>query len=371
MGFPGINVVATDGNLQKLIASGDVGAIVASDAVALEPTAIYNIDDARLKLAKTPMLLYMAEEYYREVDGTSKLWAFCPGASMQVAEIAAATGPTGLRYLMSKSNYEVTLIAIACTVQGGTELLTDETEDAAVGAMKSFGDAMQAHNTPVRILIGGKVADKTKGLVFKPREVENPWCGIVLGGTSFNKPGAAALLLGRAIKYGAHVKIGSGRNGALNTTKIYVADDNIDDRADIESIHDAGLITFHRRAGSVGYFAGVDNMLTAGDYRYLAHGRVIDKATRIIAATASPYIEDTMLMSANGGLNETQAADMETAFETAILKNMTGQISGVNVSIDTKQDLINTSKLAIKFKVQPLGYMTWIEAEIGLTTSLN
>ncbi|MEG2599698.1 MAG: DUF2586 family protein [Muribaculaceae bacterium] len=371
MGFPGIRVVATDGNLQKLIASGDVGAIVASDAIALEPTAIYNIDEGRVKLAKTPMLLYMAEDYYREVNGTSKLWAFSPGPTMKVNDIAAATGATGLRHLMHQTNYEITLMAIACTVQGGAELLTDETKTAATGNTKAFCDAMQARNTPVRILIGAKVADKTKTLVFAPREVDNPWCGIVLGSTEANKPGAAALLLGRAIQYGTHIKIGSGRNGALSATNIYVGDDNIDNRTDTESIHDAGLITFHHRSGTVGYFCGVDNMLTAGDYRHLARGRVVDKATRIIATTATPYIEDTILMNADGSLNETQAADMQSAFETAILKNMTGQISGVKVSINTKQEIINTSTLSIQFKILPLGYMTWIEAEIGLSTTLK
>lgn len=374
MGFPGVKINVTDGNLQQLVDTQDVAAIVAADT-ALAPTTVFTIDDARDKLKNNPVLLLIAEDYYTEINGKSKLWVFSPGSDKTVKQIAEATDNTGLRYLMRSAGYEITLIGLA-TKDAGVEVgkvVSQETKDAIGSATKNFGAAMLSNNTPVRMLVGATVAMDGGAIEadFKPREAENPYVGVVFGSTANGGCGSIGTALGRACKYGEHIKIGSGKNGALSPDKIYFGGQLIDERMDIEELHDRGVITFHHRPGSAGYYFGVDYMCTAGDYKILAHGRVIDKAVRIVAATATPYIEDIQYLNEEGNIDELSAANMETVFSNAVKKSMSGQISGVKVIIDTDQDLISTSTFAIRLRILPLGYSTWIEVTIGLTTSLS
>lgn len=49
---------------------------------------------------------------------------------------------------------------------------------------------------------------------------------------------------------------------------------------------------------------------------------------------------------------------------------MSEQISGVEVIVPIEQDLINTSKLQVQIKIQPLGYLTWIVVTLGLTKTI-
>ncbi len=375
MSFPGVKVTVTDGNLRKLIDSRDVGAIVAADGL-ISPQAVYTYEDAEKKLDNThPILLQMAKEYYDEVGGKSKLWIMGVESGKKVNEIAAAKDATGLRSLMAVAGGEITLIAIACTTTDttGAQLLTAETKAAAEGtSMKTFCEEMVAKLTPVRVLIGAKVCDKAKELApFVPREIENPYCAIVLGSTKYNTQGACAAVLGRAVKYTPEQKVGSGRNGALNIGQLYLGDNLLETRIDLEELHDAGLMTFHTRPGTAGNFVGVDNMLTAGDYRYLAHGRVIDRATRIIGAVATPYVEDTLPLNDDGTISDGYCAELAAQFENAISKNMSGQISGVKVTVASDQDIVNTSTLKILLRILPVGYATWIDCEIGLADNIS
>lgn len=374
MSFPGVKVTVTDGNLSKLIDSRDVGAIVAADGL-ITPQAVYTYEDAEQKLGTThPILLQMAREYYDEVGGKSKLWIMGAESGKKVNEIAVAKDDKGLRNLMAVAGGEITLIAIACTITDTTnaQLLTAETKEAVGTSMRTFCEEMAAKLTPVRVLIGAKVCDKTKGLTpFSPREVENPYCAIVLGSAKYNTQGACAAVLGRAVKYTPEQKVGSGRNGSLNLGQLYIGDNLIEARLDLEELHDAGLMTFHHRHGVAGNFVGVDNMLTVGDYRYLAHGRVIDRATRIIGSVAAPYVEDTLPLNDDGTISDGYCAELAAQFENAISKNMSGQISGVKVTVASDQDIVNTSTLKILLRILPVGYATWIDCEIGLADNIS
>ena len=205
---------------------------------------------------------------------------------------------------------------------------------------------------------------------YSPNEAGNGFAGVVLGGSSTDGSAAVALVLARAAKYAAHVKIGSGENGALTATQIYIGGQRMEERSDMETLHDAGFITFMHRPGAAGYYFGRDNMCENGDFRILAHGRIMDKAQRVAAQAYLPFVETSIRMESDGTINASDAVYISNVLDSAIRSAMGSQISNVEVDVPLTQDIINTSTLQVQVKIQPLGYLTWITVTMGLASQL-
>ena len=380
MPFPGISVNVTNGNLLRQIAVLDAvpALMVTVNTAALVAALleVYSLADAESKgitAEAEPFAHKLLEEYYNELGGKQRLLLFGTDASMTMAEALTASEANGVSKLLRLGLGEINLVAVArkpdVNYNSGTAFL-DADVATAVTASKSVGEAMQRANTPVRFLIEGRVADAGKTNVYKPNEATNGFAGVVLGGTANDGSAAVSVALARACKYGAHIKLGSGENGALSASQIYIGTDKLEDRVDMETLHDAGFITFMHRPGSAGYFFGVDNMCSKDDYHILVHGRVIDKVQRIAVEAYQPYVENGIRMEQDGSINATEAADIEAALKAAILAAMSEQISQVEVNVPLDQDVINTSSLSVEVKVMPLGYLSWITVNLGLAANL-
>lgn len=378
--FPGVTINVTNGNLQQDIAVLDaVPALVATvKTAALEGVVkeVYSLSDAESKgytLSAEPFMHRLLDEYYTELGGRQRLFVYGIAATMTMAQALTATNANGVQKLLRAAGGEINLIAIAREPDNEYEAgngFLDTDVQAAVTASKTLAEAWQSSNFPFRLFIEGRIADSSKTNNFRPTTATNGFVSVVLGGTASDGSAAVSYALARASKYGAHIKLGSGENGALTATQIYVGTDKLEDRLDMETLHDDGFLTFMHRPGAAGYYFGRDNMCETGDYRILVHGRVIDKAQRITAQAYLPFVETSIRMNADGSVNASDAAYIEATLESAVRTNMSEQISGVKVNIPLKQDIINTSSIAIELKVQPLGYLTWITVTLGLATSL-
>ena len=225
---------------------------------------------------------------------------------------------------------------------------------------------------PLRIFIEGRVANEEATNNYKPKEQANGYAAVVLGGTTKgNGSAAVSLALARAVKYPAHVKLGSGQNGALTAENIYIGSKPIEKINEMETLHDAGFLTFHHRTGVAGYFFGVDNMCSDDDFRILVHGRVIDKAQRIASIAFQPFVENFVTLKSNGSINDSEASYIENVIESSLWAGLRGQVSDIAVEVDRSVNLANTSNLPVDIKVLPLGYLTWINIRLGLTATIN
>jgi len=382
MSLPGVNINVENGNLLRSIAILDgVGAIVATAGQPENIGAVrmvYSLLDAEQKgytETAEPFLHKLIRQFYAELGGNQQLYVFGTAETETMSDIVAATNADGLLKLLNESAGEVNLVAIArkpvAGYDAGTKFL-DLDVQAAVLASKPISQEMQRKNTPIRIFIEGRVANENAPInTFKPNESENGFIGVVLGSDAADGSAAVGTVLGRACRFGAHVKLGNGQNGAITVPQIYVGSQRIEERLDMETLHDYGFLTFMRRPGAAGYFFGVDNMAEKGDFRILVHGRVIDKAQRVIAAAYLPYVETSIRVEPDGTINSTDAADLENILTSALLAAMSEQASGFKVVIATNQDIINTSNLKVSAQVQPLGYLTWITVTLGLAVQLS
>ena len=76
-------------------------------------------------------------------------------------------------------------------------------------------------------------------------------------------------------------------------------------------------------------------------------------------------------MESDGTVNASDAAYIEETIDTALRRALSGQVSGLQVSVPLSQDVVNTSTLQVDVKVQPLGYLTWITVTLGLAATLG
>ena len=360
MGFPKVKVSVSDGNLLRSINAPDAVPALLTREYTGGILTVYSPEDAIAKgigsldaedHEQFPYTAALVSMFYKELAGNSRLF---------IAPLTAAN----LENLAARG---VNIAAWVDTAYNDSQLLT------ASATIKSTCQKVQAAGFPLRVLAGGSIT----AAVLSETDVksfDNPYLGIVAGEDSETGASLAAAALARCCKYGAEVKIGSGKNGAL----VSVTDVNIGGAAyssytlaQLETMHDNGFIMPQHRTGAAGYFFGVDNMCTNGDYRILAHGRIIDKAQTIIQQAYAPFVEDTIRVSDDGSIDEGDVSYLENVLECSILANMTAQISGVQVVIDKNQDIINTSTLNVSCRILPLGYATWINVTLGLTTAIT
>lgn len=378
--FPGVNVNVTNGNLLAAIPVLDaVPALmvtVNTSSLVAALKEVYSLEDAESKgftAEDEPFAHDLLDKYYTELAGKQRLFVFGISDEMTMASALSMNEANGITKMLREGLGEINLVAIARKPDEdytpGTAFLDSDVE-AAVTASKAVAVAMQNANTPIRILIEGRVADASKTNSYNPKDAANGNAGVVLGGTSNDGSAAVTIALARACKYGAHVKLGNGANGALSVSQIYIGTDKLEDRVDMETLHDAGFITFHHRPGSAGYFFGVDNMCSKDDYRILVHGRIIDKAQRIAVEAYQPYVEGGIHIEDDGSINATDAKDIEGTLLQALRASMGDQVSNVKVNVPLNQDVVNTSTLNVEVKVLPLGYLTWITVSLGLAANL-
>ncbi|GIZ10283.1 DUF2586 family protein [Flavobacterium sp. UMI-01] len=379
-GTPKVNVVVTNGNLQRQVQvlDGVAGLVGTSVSKIGEIVTVYNYDDAVAKgytVADEPFLNKAIQLFYQELGGNQALTILGVEDTMTLTQMATATNTNGLKKLLLAAQGEITVVGLirqpAEAYTPAEDHFLDDDVESALLASKTLAQYQQSINKPVRILIEGRVADLTAD-VFEPNTAANGYAGIVLGSNLNDGSGAVALALARAVKYGAHVKLGNGQNGALSISQAYIGDKPLEDffPEELDAFANAGYIIMHRRDGAAGYYFGRDNMASDDDFRILVHGRLVDKAQRVAVATATPLLETTVRVDDDGQINATDAKHLENEISQQLLSQMAGQVSNVDVNVPTDVDIVNTSTGEIEVKILPLGYLTWLQVTIGLTSNI-
>lgn len=382
-GTPKVTVEVASGNLQRQVqvldgVAGIVGTSITKIGVI---TAIYSYEDAVSKgytAIAEPFLNTQIEQFYNELAGNQKIWVMGVEDTMTLTQMATLTNANGAKKLLLAAQGEITILyltrnpAVGYTMVAG-HFLDKDVEDA-VTISKTLAEYQKNINRPIRVLIDGRTND----LAVTPIDLTtsaNTYVGVVLGrdyGKGVTIP-IGAYALARACKYGSHIKIGNGQNGPLTATQIGIgAAKNLEDfyPEELDIFSNKGYIIPTHREGTAGYYFGVDNMAGADDFHILVHGRVIDKAQRIAVATATPLLETTVRVNADGTINDADAKYLENIVKQQLKSQLAGQVSDVDVNVPVDANIINTSTGGIEISVLPLGYLTWIKVTIGLTANI-
>lgn len=125
------------------------------------------------------------------------------------------------------------------------------------------------------------------------------------------------------------------------------------------------------------FFSG-DQTLSTGDYRTIARCRVMHKSRRVVRRALLPYVNSNVEVDVTTGrLSATAVASFQNIVISALDANMVEpgttvpQISGRTCTIREDQDVLNTDKIDIDYRLIPLGCASVIHVTEGFTSTAN
>jgi len=379
-GTPKVSVYVANGNLeaQLHIADGIPAIVGTAMTVGLigVVTTVYNYADAVAKgftEADEPFLNRKIKEFYTELGGGKQLYILGCEDTQTWSDMVDPESTTGVRYLVNQTQGNVTHIYVCfdpapSEFSVGVNFLADDVV-TAITVSKSLCEDFQRKNRPVRLLLDGYVANVSATPQLLNDHL-NGYVGVVIGGSDYNGF-SSAVALARVVKYDVATKIGNGQKGPLSIDPMYIGDKLVTDfyPEELDILSDKGYILPTTRDGQAGLYYGVDNMCSSDDFSILVHGSVIDKAQRIAVAELTPMLETSVRINVDGTIKDSDAKYIEEKLQTALLNGMAGQISNAKVIVPTDQNIVNSSTAGVQVGVLPLGYLTWINVTIGLTSN--
>lgn len=378
MSLPKVTILFSDGNLLRDIAAidGIAGMIGTVDTVGLIGVhkVVYSLADAEAKgytLDDEPTFHRHLEEFYAEVAGNQELHVMGVADTMSMASMLDKDDPDGAVKLLNAANGLIRILGVFrkpdVGYDAGNEFFDTDVEAALTKSITFVEDQHTKFNY-LRLLIEGRVNDEESLDILDVKTKESDYAGVVLGGSLNDGSASVGTVLGRAVKYGAEIKIGKVANGPLQINNAFIGTKNISDMLNLETLHDLGIITFMIHPRKAGVYITTDKMANTGDYRLLAHGRVADKAAVITLATYVEELEGEVTLE-NGKISELDIAHLQGRLEQQLLTGMGDQVSKISVYINPAQDIITTSKLAVKLRITPKGYTSFIEVDLGLSAA--
>ena len=379
MSLPKINASFAEGNLLRSLGNVDgYGAMCLTGSSNLGTVQTFfslaDAVEAGITEQAEPYAYRQIKEFYTELGGNQKLYVMLVTNTVSMADMLDATDNDGALKLCTQTNREVSLLAVgrnpAVGYDGGAGFF-DSDVTAALTASTGFGEHRRQDNNFLAVLIEGRVENAEAALPgVNINASEADYAGVVVGGSANDGSASIGTALGRAVKFGAHIKLGKVADGPTSLNQVYIGDTLVEERSDLSAIHALGVISFMQHGGKAGYYFGRDFMANTGDYAQLTRRRVVNKAATIATLTLIEDLEGEVAVDTEGKIATDEIADMQGRTEAQIDAEMSEQISGRSVVINPDQDIINSGELQIDLGVVPLGYKSQINIGIGLQNSL-
>lgn len=103
------------------------------------------------------------------------------------------------------------------------------------------------------------------------------------------------------------------------------------------------------------------------DFQYIENRRVVDRACRIARNAALRYLNDNVRVDDVGNIYEPDARAIEAFVEGQLLAGLVspGHASAVQVTLKRDSNILSTRSTTLTVRVRPLGYLEYIEVDIG------
>jgi hypothetical protein len=166
------------------------------------------------------------------------------------------------------------------------------------------------------------------------------------------------------------------RDGALYPPEMWLNDKEVGEAmSKIAGIYDLAYITPRTYVCKAGYFFSDDRMAckSTDDYAHIANRRVIDKAYRLTYTALLEYMLDEIEVNEDGTMQTGVIKTWQQSVEDAINRSMSaaGELStgsdgkGCECYIDSKQNVLATSKIEVTVRVRPYAYARYIDVQLG------
>jgi hypothetical protein len=147
--------------------------------------------------------------------------------------------------------------------------------------------------------------------------------------------------------------------------------------AQIDVLDAKGYIFMRKHVDIAGSYFNHSRTCAAltSDYLYLENVRTMNKACRAVYKDLAPKLSSPIYIDSNTGyIADGAIASLEAIAETGLAQmERDGELSaqGYGVFINPNQNILTTSKLAIKIRAIPVGVLRQLEVNIGFALKLN
>jgi len=327
-------------------------------------------------------------EYFRLSPGAVLLF-MAVARTVTMANICDRTLGGGAKALLTNANGRVKQLAVCLNPASGgsapttTGGLNDDVVGAIDKAQALAAEEFEQHR-PVVVLLAGHNLATDLSTVADLRGKSSEYVSVVVGTDHSLLPGepaigttlgaVAAARVNESIAWvqkfnltgdGAFVNAGLSNGKALSELL----------PGDLGGVSDKGLIAVRQHAGLDGfYFTDTPTCtLASSDYAQVENVRTTNKASRVCRTALLPSLNGPLLVNADGTLQSQVIGELQgtatAALNTALLQ--TGEASALGVYIDPSQNVISTSKLAVKVRIVPVGVARQITVDLGLSTKLS
>lgn len=377
--FGGINLNIQDGICGVVLTGAGTGILP-----LLKPIKTLSLLDAvsqGVSAAVEPEAYKLCKEFYAIAPQGSLLYLMLAAATTSLVSLADVTNANGAKKLVDFAQGNLRGLAIMRTPSNTYTPAPDEFVDSdAVLALPNaliFQQNYFAAHTPLRIMLGFRVADAASNTLYSPNSAGNNAVLPVIGDTASGGLVGMGQILGRFAATTAEVNIGRNSDGALPISNFYIGalptvppSNGSAWYEQVNALIQAGYCTITTYPnGLAGYFISDDPLATNGDetnVNNLADGRIQDKAAIIAYQTYIRTLKSNVDVDSTGAIDAVSIKDLESQVYNNIVLNMGSQISGVpSVYINPAQNLNNP--LQIQLGVTRKGCLRQINVQLALS----
>lgn len=380
--IPGVSIITANGNIGGAVNTQDgiTGAIVTGTGTGtvalLSPKRVVSLADAQTQgftLAVEPIAYRLVKEFY-SIPGTIgvPLYIMIVTETTLVTSLCDKDNANGAKKLVDFAAGSIRVLAIGrkpgVAYTPVTPAFIDSDVTGAVANAKAFIADRFAKIQPLRIILEARIHDASNATVFTPNTANANGVAFAIGGTLNDKSASLGLILGKIAAVPVHRNIGRVKDGALPVEAMYIGTTKVEAFAALNTLIDAGYITFTNYPQKAGYYISDDPMATAetDDYRFLTNCRVIDKASIIAYQTYIEELKDDVDLDSTGKITPIILSHLESVIENNISLAMSESISGSpRAYINPAQNLATGSSLTVQLRITPKGYLKSIEVEVG------
>lgn len=131
----------------------------------------------------------------------------------------------------------------------------------------------------------------------------------------------------------------------------------------------ARFSTLRTFIGRSGFYPTAGRLMApeGSDYAYIENRRVMDLACKIVRRAMLRYLNDAVAVDGEGNIRETDAAAIESYVKGKLQAELLapGHASDVIVRLKRDSNVLATRSTTLTIRVLPLGYLSWIEMDIG------
>lgn len=384
MALPNVNITLANGTLGQTLqtADGVCGMVLvgASEGTIVQgsPFTVISLDDAKTKgltQANNPIAYKEITEFFNEAGTGATLYVLLVANTVTVESMADQTNANGAVKLLDYAAGKIRILGIMDDPSAYTPTITSGLNAKVATAktnMQTLATTYFNKQWPFRAVIAGENFSGTATALTDQISSAQNRVSILIGDTAASTNRAAiGLLLGRLAVIPVQRKVSRVKTGPLTSSTAYIVATDATQYTTTATIHDRGYITIRTFPNKSGYYFTGDPTCTAttDDYRFIARGRVIDKAQILAYATYVEEIDNEVLVNTDGTLNAGYCKFMEQQVTNQLNLIMTAnnEISSATCYVDPAQNVLSTNIVNVVLKIVPVGYSSTINITLGFS----